>query len=181
MKRTGTGLVLLALALAVPAIAHEGKKHPPGDHKPAPEAPKSEKAEHGPGDHAHASPHGGLVATVDKDTHVEVLITDKELHVWFYDADMKPLALPADAKGTVVIGKEVKKLDLPIGKRPDGSADDRLVGALAVPADQKVAVVIQATVGGKARTGRVERKAAAAAASAPVTPPPAPAAPKGTP
>lgn len=180
MTRTGTGLVLLALALAAPAIAHEGKQHPPGEHK-QPEAPKSEKAEHGPGDHAHASPHGGLVATVDKDTHVEVLFTDKELHVWFYDAEMKPVALPADAKGTVVIGKDVKKLDLPIAKKPDGSADDHLVAALAVPADQKVAVVIQATVGGKARTGRIERKAAAAAASAPATPPPAPAAPKGTP
>jgi hypothetical protein len=169
--------IVIALA-ATPAAAHGDKAH-----APPPASSKAKPAEHGPGDHAHDSPHGGVVATIDKETHVEVRFADNTVAVWFYDADMKPIALPADAKATVVVGTDVKKLDLPVGKTADGKALDHLVGALGVPADQKVAVVIQATLLGKARSARVERKAASAGASAPVTPPasPLPAGQKGTP
>lgn len=176
--------------LATSALAHEGKSHPPGDKHDAkapaspaapaaPASPASSAAPgHAAGDHAHDSPHGGIVATVDKDTHVEIVFADKSFGVYFYDANMKPVALPTDAKATVVIGKDVKKLDLPIAKKPDGAPDDHLVGELGVAAGQKAAIVIQATVLGKARSARVEKPAAPAA---PTTPTPAPTPTKGTP
>ena len=174
MKRI---LVLSFLLATSSALAHEGAAHPPGEHE-APKAAPPAAHGHAPGDHAHSSPHGGIVATVDKETHVEVVFAEKTLGVYFYDADMKPVALPVDAKATVVIGKDAKKLDLPIAKKADGTPDDHLVGELAVAPGQKAAVVIQATVLGKARSARIE-KAAAAAAPAPA--PATPAAPKGTP
>ncbi|MCC7075193.1 MAG: hypothetical protein IT383_28020 [Deltaproteobacteria bacterium] len=175
MKRI---LVVSFLLATSSALAHEGKAHPPGDKHEAPKAAPPAAHGHAPGDHAHASPHGGIVATVDKETHVEVVFAEKAFGVYFYDADMRPVALPADAKATVVIGKDLKKLDLPIAKKPDGTPDDHLVGELAVAPDQKAAVVIQATVLGKARSARIEKPAAPAA---PASAPAAAAAPKGTP
>lgn len=178
-------ILVLSFVIAVSssALAHEGKSHPPSEEHEAPKAPPAGHG-HASGDHAHASPHGGIVAAVDKETHIEVVFADKAFGVYFYDADMKPVALPANAKATVVIGKDVKKLDLSIGKKPDGTPDDHLVGELVVAADQKAAVVIQATVLGKACSARVEKPAAPAAAATPAAAPPAPpaaAAPKGTP
>lgn len=175
MKRI---LVLSVLLATSSALAHDGQAHPPGDKHEAPKAAPLAAHGHAPGDHAHASPHGGIVATVDKETHVEVVFAEKAFGVYFYDADMRPVALPADAKATVVIGKDVKKLDLPIAKKPDGTPDDHLVGELAVAPEQKAAVVIQATVLGKARSARIEKPAAPAA---PAFAPAAAAAPKGTP
>lgn len=175
---------VLALGIALPLSAHGDEKHPAGDEHPAhhdekpaptPEHDAHEHGAHAHGDHAHASPHGGVVATVDKDTHVEVLFTEKDVSVWFYDADMKPVALPADAKASVVVGKFGKKVDLPIAKKADGTPDDHLLAELDLPKDVKVAMVIQATVAGKARTARVERAPSTPAPSAP------PAAAKGTP
>lgn len=176
-------LVLSFTVAATSALAHEGKSHPPGEKHDAPQTPPAAPAAHGhaPGDHAHESPHGGIVATVDKDTHVEVVFAEKAFGVYFYDANMKPVALPADAKATVVVGKDVKKLDLPIAKKADGTPDDHLVGELAVAADQKAAVVIQATVLGKARSARVEKPAASAPAAPAPAAPPAPAPTKGSP
>jgi hypothetical protein len=185
-----TSAVLVAIAGSAPAFAHEGKRHP-GEHaREAPAKAKPVPADHGAeDDHEHPSPHGGIVATVDRETHVEVKLGEKSVDVWFYDAQMKPVALPTDAKATVVVGKDVKKLELAAAKKPDGTPDDHLAAEIVLPAEQKVAVVIQATVMGKARTARIERKAAPAAASAPVSAPanatPAPSAPttspKGTP
>ncbi|MCC7111535.1 MAG: hypothetical protein IT382_19735 [Deltaproteobacteria bacterium] len=152
-----TALVLLTLAAATAAAAHEGHEH----------APPPPPAAHAAGDHAHASPHGGVVATIDGQTHVEVLFLDKDFRVWFYDGDMKPVALPTDAKATVVVDKKVSKLDLPVAKKADGTPDDHLTGALALPAAQKASLVIQATLLGKARSARVEREAGAGGAALP--------------
>lgn len=172
MKRA----LVLSFVLAAPvALAHEDEPHPPGEHHDAPKVPPPPPQAQAPGDHAHASPHGGVVVTVDKETHVEVVFGERAFTVYFYDAHLAPVALPTDAKGTVVIGKEVKKVVLPIAKKPDGTLDDHLVGELAVAADRNAAVVIQATVLGKARSVRVEKPAAAAA---PAPKPPAPAATK---
>lgn len=168
MKR----VLALSFVIAAPvALAHEDEKHPPGEHHEAPKAPPAAQ-EHAHGDHAHASPHGGIVATVDKETHVELVFGERTLSVWFYDAHLVPVALPTDAKATVVIGKEVKKLALPIAKKADGTPDDHLLGELVVAVDRKAAVVIQATVLGKARSVRVE-KPAAAVVPAPKAPAPA--------
>ena len=87
------------------------------------------------------------------------------MKVWFYDANMKPVALPTDAKATVVVGKDVKKLELPVMKNPDGTAGDFLQAALPTVKDQKISMVIQATVLNKARSARLER-----AVTAPATP-----------
>jgi hypothetical protein len=177
-------LVMMSLAVAGGAWAHGDKKHPRGEkHADPPKAPSAH--DHGTEDHDHESPHGGIVATIDKETHVEMKLTGAQLDLWFYDAHLKPIALPTDAKATVVVGKDVKKLELPIAKKSDGTLDDHLSVALAAApaADQKIALVIQATLLGKSRTARVERKAGSAAASAPVnapTPAPAPTS-KGTP
>jgi hypothetical protein len=180
MKRI---VIVIAAVAASSAFAHEGKPHAPGDkHETSPATTPPAAHGHAPGDHAHESPHGGIVATIDKETHVEVVFAEKAFGVYFYDADMKSIALPADAKATVVVGRDVKKLDLPIAKKTDGTPDDHLVGELAVAADQKAALVIQATLLGKARTARVEKLAAAAKPTAASAPPaPAPAVPKGTP
>lgn len=172
---------IVLLGLALPSSAHGDEHHPAGEEHPAGQEHAAKHEEkpataHAHGDHAHASPHGGIVATIDKETHVEVAITDTGFSVWFYDADMKPLPLPGDAKASVAVGKFGKKIDLPVAKKADGSPDDHLLGAIEIPAGQKVAMVIQATVAGKARTARVERPAAT-----PPTPAPAPAADKGTP
>ena len=141
---------------ATAAVAHDGEPHAP------PAKPTATPAAAGhDGDHEHASPHGGIVATVDKELHVEALVS-----VWFYNAEMELVTLPADGKATIVVGKEVKKVDLPVVKKPDGSLGDHLHASLATGKDQKVAMVIQATVAGKARTVRVERAAS--------TPAPAP-------
>lgn len=174
MKAIATAASLLLL-LASTASAHDGENHaPPAKDKPA-VAPHVPAGAHAPGDHEHASPHGGLVATVDKETHVEVLFTDKHVSVWFYDSAMKPVALPPDAKATIVVGKEVKKLDLPVAKNPDGSTMDHLGAPFVASADSKISVVIQATVAGKARSARVERAAAATSKTPPPIPVPAPA------
>lgn len=177
--------VTLALLTSTVALAHEGKEHPPGtDHgaakgkSAAPATPAKGGAHSAGEDHDHPSPHGGLVSTVDKETHVEVLFSDTDVKVWFYDGQMKPVALPADAKATAVVGKEVKKLELPVAKNADGTAADHLSAPLATVKDQKVSVVIQATVAGKARSARVERAAGAAAAATPPAAAPSAAAPK---
>lgn len=165
MKR----MLTLSLFIAVPsALAHGDEKHPPGEHQDAPKAPPAAEGL-ARGDHAHASPHGGVVATIDKETHVEVVFGERVLLVYFYDANFTPVALPTDAKATVVLGKEIKKLALPIGKKPDGTPGDHLVGELVVAAEQKAAVIIQATVLGKARSARVERLAAPPLAAPPAT------------
>ena len=182
MKRNMAAAALAALA-ASSAPAHDGRSHPPGethDTPPAagPPAAPSDRARV-PGGHAHQSPHGGIVATIDEDTHIEVVFAARAFAVYFYDTTMKPIALPTDAKATVVVDKGVKKLDLPIAKKADGTPDDHVVGELAVAPDQKAAVVIQATLLGKARTARVE-KAAAVAAAKPAAPA-VPSAPTGAP
>lgn len=178
--------VTLALLASTVALAHDGQEHPAGtDHSPKakgktapakPAAPVAPAAHSAGEDHDHPSPHGGLVSTIDKETHVEVLILDHEVKVWFYDSQMKPVALPTDAKATAVAGKDVQKLEFSIAKKPDGTASDYLSARLFTLKDQKVAIVIQATVAGKARSARVERAAGTSAASAPA-PTPAPAAP----
>ena len=178
--------VTLALLTSTVALAHDGQEHPAGtDHAPKakgktapakPATPAAPAAHSAGEDHDHPSPHGGLVSTVDKETHVEVLFSDTDAKVWFYDSHMKPVALPADAKATAVVGKEVKKLELLVAKNPDGTAADHLSAPLATVKDQKVSIVIQATVAGKARSARVERAAGSSAASTPA-PTPAPAAP----
>ena len=138
---------------ATAAVAHDGEPHAPPAKKPT----ATPAAAGHDGDHEHASPHGGIVATVDKELHVEALFSEQDVSVWFYNAEMELVALPADAKATIVVGKEVKKLDLPVVKKPDGRLGDHLHATLATAKDQKVAMVIQATVAGKARTVRVER------------------------
>lgn len=181
--------VTLALLTSTVALAHEGKEHPAGtDHSAAkakgkaapakPAAPAAPAAHSAGEDHDHPSPHGGLVSTVDKETHVEVLFSDTDVKVWFYDSQMKPVTLPADAKATAVVGKDVKKLELPGAKNPDGTAADHLSAPLATVKDQKVSIVIQATVAGKARSARVERAAGTTAAPSPAPVAPSAAAPK---
>lgn len=163
-------LATLVLFAATAAGAHEDHEHPSAATKkaaaitPAPAAPGAhDPGAHNPGDHAHDSPHGGVVATVDKDVHVEALFSETDVKVWFYDAEMKPVALPVDAKATVVVGKDVKKLDLPVMRLVDGTLGDHLNASLVTLKDQKVAMVIQATVGGKPRSARLERPAPVAA------------------
>ncbi len=172
--RQGLWVAIMVVGTAASAGAHEGHEHA----APPPAAPSHGHADHADHanheDHDHPSPHGGIVATVDRDTHMEALFTDAEVSVWFYDAEMKPLAPPTDAKATLVVGKDVKKMELPVMKNPDGTLADHLLVALASKADQKITVVVQATVAGKSRSGRIER---AAITHAPVTMTPAPAAP----
>jgi hypothetical protein len=156
---------LLALAfssvplLATAGLAHEDHEHPKKKATPAAPAPPAPPAApaaaatpaahaHAPGDHAHESPHGGIVGTVDKDTHVEVLFSDTDVQAWFYDADMKPLPPPADARATVVVGKDVKKLDLPVAKAADGTATDHLGAPFHSMKGKKLSILIQATVAG---------------------------------
>lgn len=155
--KTKAALVLSLITCSGAALAHEGHEHAPATK--APPVPVPAAAPAAPGDHAHPSPHGGIVATVDKDTHIEVLFGDQDMSVWFYDASMKAVAPPADAKATIVVGKEVKKVALPVAKNLDGTATDHLVGAFIASVDAKVSVVVQATVIGKARSARIERAA----------------------
>ncbi len=68
---------------------------------PAPAAPAAEAAGHASGEHAHASPHGGMVKTVGQH-HVEALFMPGG--IMFYVSDSAQNALPvAGFSGTAVI------------------------------------------------------------------------------
>ncbi len=164
MKKSVCSLFALAVvAVAVPALAHQGHDH---HDKPA-------EPEHKTGEHP--QPHGGQVFVLDATDHLhaEVVFGETGLHLWLYDADMKPLTPPADAKVTLVVGKEVRKLDLKLMEKFGDKPDAHLGVDTALPKDGKVAAVLQLTFNGKLRSGRVERTQPVSA-TAPTTPTPAP-------
>lgn len=150
------------------ALAHGDEDH--GDAKPAPKkaAPAAQAAgaakAHSAGeDHDHPSPHGGQVVTVDKDVHAELVFGDTGVKVWFYDANMKPVAPPTDGKLTLVVGKQTQKLTLANQAAP--APQDYVFAPVALPKDGKVVALVQGTVSGKPRTARVERAAKATSAA----------------
>ncbi len=149
------------------ASAHGDEDHgerPPEAKKPSPAAtPAAAKAHSAGEDHDHPSPHGGQVVTVDKELHAELVFGDAGLHVYFYDAQMKPVPPPQDGKLTLVVGKETKKVVLALEVAP--APQDRLFAPAALPKDGKVVALVQATVNGKPRTARVERAVVAAKAA----------------
>jgi hypothetical protein len=146
-------VVVVALLAAPAALAHGDEPHahaPPAKTAPAP--PKS-------ADHEHAAPHGGVVVDVAKDLHVEVVFAADGVAAWFYDGAFAPIPAPAEAKLTLVAGKETRKLALAPPAAP--APPDHLWVATPLPVDGKVVALVQATVGGKPRTARAERPAAA--------------------
>lgn len=166
MHKTSAFRLLLAAALLAPAAAsaHGGAPH---DHAPAQGAKKrtpAPVAQPATPDHEHPPPHGGQVVDVAADLHVEVVFAPPGVAVYFYDGDMKPLPPPADGKLTLVVGKQTQKLALAPEAPP--APQDRVVAPATLPQDGKVIALVQATVGGKARTARVERAAAPAPAAA---------------
>lgn len=152
-----TRLSFAALLLMSVTVAAHGNKHEPN--KPHPPAAKPEHATE------HPSPHGGTVFVLDPTDHLhaEVVFNDTGVRVWLFDEDMKPLAPPAAGKATVVVGKEVRKVELKrvekSSDQPDSVVDPHLAGVTALGKDAKVTVALTLTVSDKVRTGRVERPA----------------------
>ena len=153
-------LVAASLAFAPVAFAHGDEPHGRG-------APPAGKHAAPAADHTHAAPHGGVVIDVAKDLHVEVVFAADGVAAWFYDGAFAPLPAPADAKLTLVVGKETRKLTLAPPAAP--APADHLWAATTLPADGKVVALVQATVGGKPRTARAERPTPRAGAT-PATP-----------
>lgn len=144
-----------ALVFALPALSHGNKPHdhPTTTPPTTPEAKTEHKIDE------HPSPHGGQVVVLDATDHlhVEVVFHDGGLRVWLYDQDMKPIAMPDAGKATVVVGKDVQKIEFAKVEKLDDKADPHLAAALPLAKDAKVAVVLQLAVGGKPRTARIER------------------------
>jgi len=134
MVLNGVFSILVAASPAA-ALAHGGAPH---DH-----------AAHGAEAHD-GSLHGGEHVDLG-DVHAEVVFGEHALLVYFYTPDMKPLPAPPSGKATLAVGKSVKKGDL------TGNMD-HLAGPLGTPASGKATAVVQATVGGKTRTVRAERR-----------------------
>lgn len=154
MNKAPLMAALIGAGLATaPSLAHEGHDHTPPPPAPA-KATDKDKDEH-------PSPHGGQVIVLDATDHLhaELVFTEAGIALYLYDKDMKPLPPPADAKATVMVGKEVRKLELAV----DAKTPDHAAVTTPLPKDAKVAVVLSATVGGKARSARVERAAPAMA------------------
>ena len=142
------------------ALAHGDEHHAPTKPAAKPAAKRAAPVQaHSAEDHDHPSPHGGQVVTVDKDVHAELLFTDAGVKVWFYDADMAPVAPPKDGKLTLVVGKQTHKLALAPEAAP--APQDHVAAAVALPKDGKVVALVQGTVNGKPRTARIERAAPA--------------------
>lgn len=165
-----TLLAAAVLTTSASALAHGDEDHgdpQPAAKKPAPAAPapaSATKAHAAGEDHDHPSPHGGQVVTVDKDVHAELVFSDGGVKVWFYDANMKPVAPPADGKLTLVVGKQTQKVTLANEAAP--APQDYVFAPVTLPKDGKVVAMVQGTVSGKPRTARVERAPAKASTAA---------------
>jgi hypothetical protein len=125
--------------------------------------------------------HGGALVESSDGTHAEVLLTDHAVSVWFYDKELKPLPTPSEAKGTLKVDKETRKITL----AKAGTEGALFVGGLAINTGARVELNIKAKVDGKTKTVRVEQeKFAPPAVPVPTTPlpsktPDAPAPTKG--
>ena len=99
-------------------------------------------------DHHHEAPHGGLVVTVGKQYHFELVVKDKELNLYVLDAKEKVLPVK-EVSGDIVVlmGKEKKSISLsPSGEFLKTEGDFAKV--------QKFTAVATVTIGGKNETGR---------------------------
>lgn len=173
MKPLVTSFALALFGLtSLPALAHGDEPHGNAAHPPkgAAAPTTAPAAEH---KKEHPRPHGGQVFVVDTADHMhaEAVFEEGGLHLWFYDDQMKPIAAPAEAKATLVVGKEVRKLDLKPMEKFGDKPDAHVGVATALPKDGKLALVVQATVNGKPRSGRVEREPPATTATAAPAPP----------
>ena len=133
--------VVMLFGSATSAFAHD---HGGEEHHDQPAAPQ----------------HGGQLVSVD-DVRAEVLFSDTGVSVWFYDAAMKPLAPPKDGKITLTVGKDVKKVDLKV----DAKMPEMAMATVAVPKDAASDLLVEGTVGGKARSIKLARPAPGAAGS----------------
>lgn len=99
-------------------------------------------------EHAHKSPHGGIVASVGSQYHFELVVKAKELNLYVLDAKEKILPLK-DVTGTIVvlIGKEKKLLKLsPSGEYMKAEHDFVKV--------EKLTAVATLNINGESQTGR---------------------------
>lgn len=101
-----------------------------------------------PGDHAHASPHGGQVATAGN-YHIELLVHSDEVHVYLLSEKLETLPVK-DVSGTIEVlasGAEARRATL----RPAGEA-------LTAPIDTsklaKFVALVTLTIEGKAHSAR---------------------------
>ena len=104
-------------------------------------------------EHAHGSPHGGLVKTLGNG-HAEVMIKDGRLLVWVLDAKEKTVPPPSGGKAVLQVGKNKHELAL-------AGHGDHLMAALSKEAGEhiaaangKVAVLVTLAVDGKPRSTR---------------------------
>lgn len=99
-------------------------------------------------DHQHDAPHGGLVVTVGKQYHFELVVKDKELNLYVLDAKEKVIPVK-DVSGDIVVlmGKEKKSILLS-PSREFLKADGDFAKA------QKFTAVATVKIGGKNETAR---------------------------
>ena len=129
---------------------------PGGSPPAAPPAPSPAPAEaphtHAPGDHAHASPHGGMVQTVG-DMHVEALMMAGGVMFYLSDGQQKPLAVDGYSGSAVVKGPGgLTTVDLaPMG--------DHLHAAAALEQGKPASVVLTLKHGDQAMSASFETQA----------------------
>ncbi|MBI5473569.1 MAG: hypothetical protein HY961_14615 [Ignavibacteriae bacterium] len=99
-------------------------------------------------EHHHKAPHGGLVVTVGKDYHFELVVKEKELNLYVLDAKEKALSVK-DVSGDIVVlmGKEKKTMKL----SPSG---DFLKASGDFTKAEKFTAVATVKLRGKNETGR---------------------------
>ena len=157
MHRTST-TIMFALLAASAAYADDMKAPPPAAAEtkaPAAKAADAQSPANKLTTPADIGPrHAGQLVDAGDGVHAEVLISDRSMSVWFYDSEMKPMALPNDAKATLKVNKETKKLALTKGAGDVGL----FAGGLDLPKSAKVEVNLKAHVGGKVRTVKLARQ-----------------------
>jgi hypothetical protein len=123
------------------------------DHKEAPEKSDTNAHAHAqPGDHAHESPHGGLVATAN-DLHIELKITeDGHIDVFVLDQDTKPIsAKGAQGQVKLTLADGIKEFPLSFDEKTD-----HLTAQSAALKAEKLVALVDLTINGKPYSARFD-------------------------
>jgi hypothetical protein len=98
-------------------------------------------------DHAHGSPHGGLVAAAGADAHLELLRDGRELRLWLLDANEATRSV-ADAAGTLLVQGAGAPVTVPLSE-----AGDSLVGPSPI-GHEPATVIASVTIAGATHSAR---------------------------